>query len=271
MSARRSSQVDLAKLFTSVTRALQENQQSLNEADDYNHNHGDNMVDNFQVITRAVRVKKGSPPSEQLAYASEILSQRSQSGSAQLYSRGLAQAADRFEGHSSVSMEDAMVLVRTLMGGQAQASAPQSMGGGMDLLGSLLGGQAAGQQSQVAGADMIGGLLGSILGGAPAAQVTQAPVEQAGGGIDLNDLLTAGMAFYQARQEGAEPVQALVQAVMAGSQMQNSTHHSQSGQLVAGTLINTLGSMLAGKKSAESKNTALGKTTTARKKTARSR
>lgn len=33
---------------------------------------------------------------------------------------------------------------------------------------------------------------------------------------------------------------AIVQAVMAGSQMNQSSHHSQSGQLVAGSLVNRL-------------------------------
>ena len=81
----------------------------------------------------------------------------------------------------------------------------------------------------------------------PAGQYSQSAAAQ-GGGIDLNTLLTAGMAFFKARQQGVEPLSALVQAVMAGSQMQNSTHHSQSGQIVAQTLISTLGKMLSGKK-----------------------
>jgi hypothetical protein len=37
-------EVDLTKLFTAVTKALKTEQASLNEADTYNHDHGDNMV-----------------------------------------------------------------------------------------------------------------------------------------------------------------------------------------------------------------------------------
>lgn len=272
MSMKRSDQVDLARLFSTVTTTLKENQQSLNAADDYNHNHGDNMVRNFQTISRAVRAKKDSPPAEQLAYASQVLGQRSQSGSAQLYSQGLSQAAERFQGKPAITQDDAMLLVQALMGGQTSQQQSQSsgadllsslMGGpspsqgqssGADLLGSLLGGQTSQQQSQSAGGDLLGGLLGAFMGGTPAGgsaqsagQFSQSAAAQ-GGGIDLNTLLTAGMAFFKARQQGAEPLAALVQAVMAGSQMQNSTHHSQSGQLVAQTLISTLGKMLSGKK-----------------------
>jgi hypothetical protein len=243
MSTRRTDRVDLVRLFNTVTTTLKENQQSLNAADEYNHNHGDNMVQNFQVITRAMRAKKDAPPADQLAYASQALSQRAQSGSARLYAQGLAQAAGRFEGKPAVTAEDAMLLVQTLLGGQAAPA--QSYPGGMDGLGSLLGGQAAPQAGQASGGDLMGSLLGALMGGAPAGQPTQAGAAQDEGGINLNTLLTAGMAFFQARQQGAEPLAALTQAVMAGSQMQGTAHHAQSGQLVAETLINTIGKMLA--------------------------
>jgi hypothetical protein len=116
------------------------------------------------------------------------------------------------------------------------------------LLSGLLGGQAGGAQGQPAGGDLLGGLLGALMGGTPSAQPAQTAAEPGAGGIDLNMLLTGGMRFFQARQAGAAPLDALVQAVMAGSQMQSSAHHSQSGQLVAETLLKTVGSMLSGKK-----------------------
>ena len=67
------SEVDLAKLFDTVTEALKGKKDSLNEADSYNHDHGNNMVENFTVITDALKQKSDAPPSEQLAYASEVL------------------------------------------------------------------------------------------------------------------------------------------------------------------------------------------------------
>ena len=65
--------VDLASLFSAVTKTLQENQAALNDADEYNHDHGDNMVENFKLITQATKKKKGAPPSAQLYYASATL------------------------------------------------------------------------------------------------------------------------------------------------------------------------------------------------------
>jgi hypothetical protein len=235
------SEIDLPKTFSAVTRKLKANQEALNAADEYNHNHGDNMVKNFQTITKAMRERKESPPAEQLAHASEVLARRSQSGSAQLYAQGLAQAAQRLQGERAVTPENAMLLIQALMGGETSVgSQPQAMG---DLFGTLLGGQAAPSASQAAPAGDLSGMLGQLLGGGGASQSGQTQ-----GGLDMTTLLNAGMAFLQARQEGAEPMQALIQAVMSGSQMSGTTHHSQSGQLVTETLLETVGTLLGGKK-----------------------
>ena len=162
---------------------------------------------------------------------------------------------------------------------QQVESVPQDQLG--DLLGSLLGGTAEPQQSvHTAGAgssDLLSGLMGSLLGGStqiPAPEQSSIPQtsdplsslmgalmggnafqpsashsseDQSEGGLNLNTLLTAGLAYMQANQQGASTGEALVQAVLAGSQMNTTPHHSQSGQLVASTLISTLGNMLGGK------------------------
>jgi hypothetical protein len=245
MTTPQTGQVDLARSFSAVTRALKANQASLNASDEYNHNHGDNMVKNFQVITTAMRQKKDAAPSEQLQYASQALAKRANSGSAQMYAQGLSQAAERLQGQRGIDANSMITLVQALMGGgQASAPAPASAGGMGDLLGSLLGGGATAQPTQPQSAGGLGDLLGSLLGGEPQQQSTP----QQSGGLDMGTLLSAGMAFLQARQQGQDVLPALVQAIVSGSQMSNSAHHNQSGTLVASTLLNTIGGMLGGKK-----------------------
>lgn len=123
-----------------------------------------------------------------------------------------------------------------LLGGlmSGQQSAPQGSGDPMAaLLGGLMsGGQAPQQQAPQAGGqssgDPMAALLGSLMsGGTPQPQsganvltalmgMSQQPQAQAGSsGLDLGDLLTAGMAFMQAKQQGADNMQAGMQAVMA--------------------------------------------------------
>lgn len=207
--------LDLANLFQTVTGTLSQNRDSLNEADTYNHDHGDNMVDTFEVITQAMKEKKGADPADQLAYASEILRQR-KSGSAQQYADGLAQASTQFQGQQLTS-GNAMTLIQTLLGG-GQAPEPQHQDGG------------------------IGNLLGSLLGGAGTKQAP-AGSQQSSGGLDMGSLLNAGMSFMNTKSGGGSNIEAIVNALVSSSAMGNSAHRSQSGSLVANSLIQAISSM----------------------------
>ncbi len=212
--------VNLVKLFQGAAKALSANQDVLNQADTYNHDHGDNMVQVFDVVAQAMKERKGAPASEQLAYASELLRQR-ESGSAQYYAGGLAQAAQQFTGQK-VTTDNAMQLVQTLLGGgQAAAAAPAAAGQG----------------------DLLGSLLSGLAGGAPSSpeQPSQA------GGLDVGSLLNAGLSYLSAKQSGAGNADALVGALMTATQGGNTPYRAQSGAVVANALMQALGAM-TGKK-----------------------
>ena len=109
-----SSPIDLGMLFQTVTGTLAKNKEGLNNADTNNHDHGDNMVNTFELITRAMKEKKDANPSDQMAYAAAILSGQ-KSGSAQLYAKGLSQASQQFQGRQ-VTSDNATILIQTLLG-----------------------------------------------------------------------------------------------------------------------------------------------------------
>ena len=90
--------VDLVNIFQSVTQTLAKNQQELDQVDDYNHDHGTNMVQTFQTITNSLQAKQGKSARIALSYAAKNLSKTSTSGSGQLYAKGLTQAATKFKG-----------------------------------------------------------------------------------------------------------------------------------------------------------------------------
>lgn len=255
-----SSDLDLATMFKAASRTLKKNQTNLNLADDYNHNHGDNMVETFKVITKAVESKKDAAPSDQLAYASQVLRQKANSGSAVAYSAGLERAAQQFRG-KQVTPESAVDLISALMGGggQAQSSSPMDgflgslMGGssapsqqgstGGDLFGALLGtGTSAPSQQSSAGSDMLGSLLGGLTGGSSSQQS-----QQSSGGIDTGDLINIGMQLFQAYQassgkpssqsSGGGMVGGLLDSLLSNSSMGSSSHRSESGKLVVDTLL----------------------------------
>jgi hypothetical protein len=253
--------VDLAQVFKAVGDILYENRDSLNQADNVNHDHGDNMVQTFDLITNAVKEKKNASPSDQLQHAADLVRQRASSGSSKLYADGLADASTMLAGQKSINSQNAMQLVQTLLGTGESGTQPSSQGNAAaDILGSLLGGQADVQspQNPSSGENALGGLLGSLFG----QQSEQAPGEagdllgsllgglttgespQGSQKIDLGTMINAGMSFMQTKQNGGSTMDALLQAMVGSSRMNSSNARSQSGALVATTLIEALGKAL---------------------------
>jgi hypothetical protein len=233
--------INLATLFQSVAGTLTNQRENLNNADTFNHDHGDNMVEVFNVISQAMQAKQNADPADQLEYASQLLRQR-KSGSAQVYSQGLTQASKELKGQGPVTQNNAINLIQALMGG-GQASTMQSQSGMGDLLGSLLGGGTTSQQQPQSG---VGDLLGTLLGGATNAQA-QPQNQQASPGLDVGDLLNAGMTFMNTKSQGGNNMEAIVNALVSGSAMGNSQHRSQSGSLVVNSLLQAIGGLTGNK------------------------
>ncbi|PKO06286.1 MAG: hypothetical protein CVU41_07590 [Chloroflexi bacterium HGW-Chloroflexi-3] len=58
--------------------------------------------------------------------------------------------------------------------------------------------------------------------------------------LDVGDLVTAGMAYFQAKQQGKIGMNALIDAFVAASGMGSSPHRQQSTPLVANTFMQAL-------------------------------
>ena len=133
-----SSKVDLVKLFSTVAETMVENQSTLNKADEYNQDHGDHMVEIFEMITGAVKEAPKNDLSSGLSKASELLTGK-KSGSAAMYAKGLAQAAEYFQGQD-LDASQLLPLLQTMLGG-GEASVSQGAGGLLDSLVGSLGGE----------------------------------------------------------------------------------------------------------------------------------
>ena len=195
--------MDLSTIFKSVTSQLTEQQTTLNKADTYNHDHGDHMVHIFSLIQKAVSQKSEQPVAEQLNYASQVVEKEADSGSAKLYAQGLAKAAQNFSG-SELQPDTLGLLVKSLLNVEEPPHKKQETG----FLGSLLSGL-LGKPDTSEDNDMLG----------------------------IDELLRAGMAFYQSKQEGGSTTDALMGALMAASPLGASSHRSMSGSLVASTIM----------------------------------
>lgn len=199
--------VDLSKMFQAVTQQLAQKKDTLNEADSYNHDHGDHMVQIFSLIQDAVAKKSEKPVSEQLDYAREIVEKQAQSGSGKLYAEGLSKASENLSG-KDLNQNTISTLVKSLLSADqpAQPKEEPTQGGGL-----------------------LGNLLSGLTGGSESSESDQ--------GIGLDDLLSAGMAFYQSKQEGDSNTEAIMDALMSASPMGQSSYRTQSGSIVASTIM----------------------------------
>jgi len=208
-------QIDLLSLFKKVSKTLQANQETLNESDEYNHDHGDHMVEIFEVITTAMKAKKESEPAEQLEYAAQLLRQKSSSGSAKTYAEGLMQASKQVTG-KPLTTDTVLTLLQTLLSG--------------------------GEANITNSNQDVGSVLGQFLGG----NASQAPSTDEG--FDLGDLLGAGLSYMQAKQAGSSSLEALSKALLSGSQYNSNPYRTQSAQLIANTVLQTLSGLTKTKK-----------------------
>ena len=71
--------IQLSSIFKEVTKVLKANRQELNDADEYNHNHGSNMVKTFSLLQKAVESVKDKPLPKS-DHASKTLRAESNSG-----------------------------------------------------------------------------------------------------------------------------------------------------------------------------------------------
>ncbi|MCJ7715367.1 MAG: hypothetical protein MUO54_02450 [Anaerolineales bacterium] len=193
-----SSTIDLVKLFKNVAQTMVENRASLNKADEYNRDHGDHMVDIFNLVSGAMKDTPSGDVTSGLTKASELLF-KEPSGSASMYAKGLAQTAEYFQG-KDLDASQLLPLLQTMLGG-GEASVSQGAGGLLDSLAGSLGGD---------------------------------------DGLDLGDILSAGAAFMQSKEEGDSNLQAAMDAVISGSKMGETPHRAQSSKLVADVLLQTL-------------------------------
>ena len=211
--------VDLAKLFGAVANNLTAQKDALNQEDTYNHDHGDNMVQTFSTIAKVVADLKEKDQATQLASASKEL-RKSKSGSAKLYAEGLNQASQQFKGQS-ITPDSAGMLLQALMGAQNQpapTSQPKPQGGGL-----------------------LASLLGAFTGSKPSSPAQNQ--SQADDGLDIGDLLNAGMAFMDSKQKGGSTAEAAISALLSASPLGQSTHRTQSGSVVASTIMQVLGGL----------------------------
>lgn len=213
-------QATLASLFRAVGDVLRENREALNRADLENGNHGDHMVQVFDIAASAAHEKREAEFAEAMEYAACQLEAQADNGSAQLYAHGLQQIARQFRRYD-LTLDDFLNFARAALAEDKVNQGTQSERRG-DMLKALLTGLAAWAQ---------------IENGQP---VSDHP-------LDMNALFEFGAAYLQAKQRGGSRSEILAEAAASASPLSKSPHRCQSGKLAIQALLLAMQSSPAGR------------------------
>jgi hypothetical protein len=206
----------LAPLFQAVGEVLRQNQSALNQADLQNSNHGDHMVEIFQIAAQAAQEQSAASLAEAMAAASGLLEALSGNGSAKMYAHGLRQMAEQMRRYD-VSLDELVSYVQKVL--REEKEAGETSGPGLarsgDILKALIAGLASWEQVE-------GGRTPS------------------GNPIDMGVLFEFGMAYWQARQRGGERAAVLADAAASVSPLSKVPHRYESGKLAFQALLQAM-------------------------------
>lgn len=214
----------LAPVFRSAAERLEANRPALNQADPYNGNHGDHMVEIFQTAASAA----GEISLEDLPAALESAARRlavlEGNGTAQVYARGLTQFASQFRRYG-IQMNDLTSYVQGLLRqeGNNAAQPPSPAAGGPGV--------------------KSGDILKALVAGLEGWQKSEAgePTEANGGKLlDMGYLFDLGVAYMQAKQRNATKAETIADAAAEVSPLGKVPHRRTSGKLALQALLEAM-------------------------------
>ena len=210
--------LNIEQLFQSVTAVLVQNQAAFNQADPFNTNHGDHMVEIFQVASQAARENAGADLPEAMEYASQKMAERTDNASALVYAHGLAQMAQQFRSYG-VTLDDLVPYVQGLIKKEEKST--------------------SGEAAQPRSGDVLKALLAGLSGW----QNLESGQTPANNRLDMGYLIELGMAYMQAKSRGGSRLEVLADAAASASPLGSLPHRYQSGKVAILALLQAMGSV----------------------------
>jgi hypothetical protein len=210
----------LAPLFEAVAHVLTENRVAFNVADTVNQNHGDHMVQIFEVASRAAGEKEDQDLASAMAYTGEQLAQIAENGSAQIYALGLKRFAQQFLEHQ-VTRQDLFSYVRGLLVDEKN------------------------EPNQKGNSSNTSEVLKALVGGLAGWQQLASGLEQPKKSYDVGYLFDLGISYMQAKQRGGSKVEILADAAASVSPLSSVPYRYQSGKLAIQALLQAMSDQIA--------------------------
>jgi hypothetical protein len=215
-------QAGLALVFSRVAAVLEKNRQELNAADFVNGNHGDHMVEIFEIAssTTSAFIKQAAA-SDQTAVMAGILFQVGrllescpENATASVYAQGLDRFAFEFQSYG-VDLQDLEEYVRQVLGESQNNSQSSSSGRGKDVLKALLAG----------------------LVGWKKAEKGQ---KSAASWLDMGALFEFGIIYLQAKEVGGSKAEVIARAAAMASPLSSVPYRLKSGTIALQALLQAL-------------------------------
>ena len=217
-------EINLRDLFAAVAQVLDERREALNLADEYNHNHGDHMLEIFQVAAQAADETQSASMEDAMDVAAEMLRQRAENGSAQVYGRGLSLLAGHFR-QRGVSLGDLLAAVQSYL---------------------KEGKKAAGEDDSLRSSDVLKAMLAALAEWERVEMVQKESAPEKTGaskpasGLDMGYLFSVGMAYMQAKQKGGDKLETLSETVVSASPLGSVPYRHQSGVIAVRALLEAM-------------------------------
>jgi len=210
--------IELAPLFQTVADVMMQNRESLNRADVSNANHGDNMVEIFDLATLAASEKAGEPLSAAMSDSAQSLSHLVENGSAQVYANGLSAFADKFA-ERDIDLDDLVRYVQGVLQGDNYESVPES--------------------TAVSNETKSGDVLKALLAGLAGWQKTKREDSKINP-LDVSYLFDLGVAYMQAKARGGSKAEIIANAAVSVSPLDAVPYRAESGKLAIRTLLEAM-------------------------------
>jgi hypothetical protein len=210
------STLSLAPFFQAVGEALRQNQPGLNQADPLNGNHGDHMVEIFELATQAAQEMQSGSLADAMAHAANLLEAQSGNGSARLYAHGLRQVAEQLRRYD-ISLDELVAYVQKVLREEKTS----------DLAGEL-------------GLARSGAILKALVAGLANWGQIEEGQTASGSPLNMGSLFEFGMAYWQAKQRGGGRAAVLADVAASVSPLSKVPHRYESGKLAIQALLEAM-------------------------------
>jgi hypothetical protein len=202
---------ELAPYFQAVGDVLRRNQDALNLADSSNQNHGDHMVEIFEIAARVADQNPDACLADSMELAGRQLALQTHNETAQIYASGLLQMAEQFRKYE-VTLEELVISVQAALLEDKDQRAR---------MGSTRSGE------------VLKALAGGLAGWSQAAN-RQAPASNL---LNMGVLFEFGMAYLQAKQHGGDRAAILADAAASVSPLREVPYRYESAKLAIRSLL----------------------------------